>query len=107
MPLHPAVHQVHALHQGIGPAPVDHQLAVPLHRPQALAQRIQILGFMQGKPRGNALLVQGALCLVKQVKYHFPAGNGVVVTGRLAGSVGVGNLAFFGHSLGFFRERIQ
>jgi hypothetical protein len=47
--LHPTVQQVHAIDQAIGAGAVDHQLPVPLHGPQALAQGIDLLGVLQGE----------------------------------------------------------
>ena len=104
--LHPAVQQVHLVHQPVVAAAIDHELAVALHGPQPLAQRVQVSGVGQAQSPGDTLVIQGAVGLMQQVQDDLAAGDGVVVKRRLAGSMGVGNLAFLGHRLGGVRNRI-
>ena len=100
MPLHLAMQQVHLVHEAVIPAPVDHQLAIALHGAQPLAQGIELLRLRQGQPGGDAVVIERAVRRVEEFQDDFPTGDGVVVAGCLAGSVGVGNLAFLGHSKG-------
>ena len=105
VPLHPAVQQVHLVYQPIVAAAIDHELTVALHGPQPLAQRVQVSGVGEAQSPGDALVIQGAVSLMQQVQDDLAAGDGVVVKRRLAGSMGVGNLAFLGHRLGGVRNR--
>ena len=95
--LHTATQQVQLVHQAIGAAPIDHQLAIALHGAQPFAQRIYLLLFMQVEVAGDMRVTQGFIRGGEQVEDDFAAGNRVVVACGFALGVGVGNLAFFSH----------
>ena len=100
--LHPAANQVHLFNQAVGAATVDHQLAIALHRPQALAQSLDRVLVFEQQLLGDMRVSQGLVRRSEQFEDRFAAGNGVVVTRSFALGMGIGNLAFFGHIEGGF-----
>ena len=84
MPLHPAAQQVKRLDQAVSATPIDVQLAVALHGPQAAAQGLVIALAAQVEGLRELLFVKRPGGLAKQRHNGLARSDGMLVLVRLA-----------------------